>query len=209
MLHSELIPASHPDSGKLLIALHGLGDSLDGYRWMPVELDMPEVNFLLVNAPDPYYGGYSWYDFDKDPRPGIERSRKMLFELLDHQIEKGIAAEDIVLFGFSQGCLMTLDAGLRYGRPLGGLIGVSGYVFEPEQLVEEWNPAARSLPILMTHGTLDPLIPIDPVRNQARFLKEKGLPIQWHEFAKEHTIAGREELNLICDFARQCLFKSK
>ena len=64
MLDSELIPAREK-SNRLLIMLHGLGDSIAGYRWMPEALDLPWLNYLLVNAPDQYYGGYSWYDGDR------------------------------------------------------------------------------------------------------------------------------------------------
>ena len=57
MLVTELVPAREPDSRRLMVVLHGLGDSMDGYRWMPQELDLPWLNYLLVNAPDDYYGG--------------------------------------------------------------------------------------------------------------------------------------------------------
>ena len=66
-----------------MVVLHGLGDSTAGFRWLPEELGQPWLNYLLVNAPDNYYGGYSWYDFAGDMGPGVKRSREMLFELLD------------------------------------------------------------------------------------------------------------------------------
>ena len=113
MLETEFYPAPDKNSKRLLIALHGLGDSTAGYRWMPSALRLPWLNYLLVNAPDEYYGGYSWYDYSGNPAPGIERSRKVLFELLDAQRANGFATEDTVLFGFSQGCLMTLDVGFQ------------------------------------------------------------------------------------------------
>src|SRR5262245_21960032 len=109
MLNAEFIAAK--GSKRLLVALHGLGDSPAGYRWMPQELAIPNLNYLLVNAPDPYYTGYSWYDFSGDEGVGIQRSRKLLFELLDAQCERGFPTEETVLFGFSQGCLMTVDVG--------------------------------------------------------------------------------------------------
>ena len=82
MLHSELIPAIDPHSRRLMVMLHGLGDSLEGFRWLPEALRLPYLNFLLVNAPDDYYGGFSWFDLN-NPVPGVERSRKLLFALLD------------------------------------------------------------------------------------------------------------------------------
>ncbi len=200
MLETEFYPATQKDSKRLLIALHGLGDSTAGYRWMPSALRLPWLNYLLVNAPDDYYGGYSWYDFAGNPGPGIERSRKLLFALLDAQRTNGFPTEETVLFGFSQGCLMTVDVGFRYPHQFAGLVGVSGYVHEPARLLQELSPVAKEQRMLFTHGTQDPLIPCAEVRRQVDGLKSAGLNITWREFAKVHTIAGDEELDVIRDF---------
>lgn len=200
MLETEFYPAPQKDSKRLLIALHGLGDSTAGYRWMPSALQFPWLNYLLVNAPDDYYGGYSWYDFAGNPGPGIERSRKLLFALLDAQRANGFPTEETVLFGFSQGCLMTVDAGFRYPHQFAGLVGVSGYVHEPARLLQELSPVAKVQRMLFTHGTQDPLIPCAEVRKQVDGLKAAGLNITWREFAKVHTIAGEEEIDVIRDF---------
>ncbi len=200
MLKSEMVPASQPVGKKLLIALHGLGDSIEGYRWLPQILQFPWLNYLLVNAPDEYYGGFSWYDFAADPGPGVIRSRELLFTLLDRQRDAGFSSEETMVFGFSQGCLMTLEVGLRYPHRLAGLIGISGYCHEPEKAIGELSPVAREQKFLLTHGTRDPLIPLDPVRSQVAILKSAGLQIDWHEFEKEHTIEGAAELTLIRNF---------
>ena len=64
MLHSELIPAREKNSRRLMVMLHGLGDSIEGYRWLPEAMNLPWLNYLLVNAPYDYYGGYSWFDLN-------------------------------------------------------------------------------------------------------------------------------------------------
>jgi phospholipase/carboxylesterase len=206
-LETDLVPSREKDSRKLLVALHGLGDSMEGYRWLPELLECPWLNCLLVNAPDPYYGGFSWYDFATDPGPGVTRSRKLMFDLLDRQRAAGFPTEQTILFGFSQGCLMTIEVGLRYPHLFAGLIGISGYAHDPESAIRESSPVAREQKFLLTHGTRDPLIPIVPVREQIALLKSVGLNIEWHEFAKEHTIAGQEEIGLIRKFIRR-QFKS-
>lgn len=203
MLETEFHPAADRQSRKLLVALHGLGDSTAGYRWMPQALRLPWLNYLLVNAPDEYYGGYSWYDFSGDEGKGIRRSRAELFTLLDQQRAGGFASEDTFLFGFSQGCLMTVDVGFRYPHKLAGLIGVSGYVHEPETLLRELSPVAKSQRMLFTHGTADPVIPSSQVRQQVEKLQQAGLPIEWSEFPKAHTIAGEVELAVIRSFIEQ------
>lgn len=200
MLKSEFIPAQKKDSRRLLVALHGLGDSPAGYRWLPDQLDLPEMNYLLVNAPDSYYEGFSWFDISGDATPGIKRSRKLLFELLEAQATAGFSTSETVLFGFSQGCLLTADVGFRYPQRFAGLIGISGWVHEPDRLLKELSPVACEQRMLFTHGTQDPMVPCAKVREQVKALNAAGLNIEWREFAKAHTIAGRAELGVIRDF---------
>jgi phospholipase/carboxylesterase len=203
MLDTKFL-AAETKSHRLFIALHGLGDSTAGYTWLPEALGFPWMNYLLVNAPDPYYGGFSWYDFSGNENAGIQRSRQLLFALLEAQRASGFPTEQTVLFGFSQGCLMTVDVGLRYPHLFAGLVGVSGYVYRPELLEQELSPVAKQQRMLFTHGTEDSLIPFAQVREQVQRLQRAGLQIEWHEFRKAHTIAGEEELSLIRAFINRC-----
>jgi len=202
MLQSELIPAAEKNSRALMVMLHGLGDSVEGYRWLPEAMDLPWLNFMLVNAPDEYFGGFSWFDYPNDIAPGILRSRKLLFDFLDVLRAKNFPAEQITLAGFSQGCLMTIDVGLRYPHKFAGLVGISGWVFEIENLLKELSPVAREQRLLATHGPFDPIIPFDPVRGQIQKLKSAGLNAEWREFPKAHTIHGEDEISAIREFVR-------
>src|SRR5262245_32591204 len=114
MLERELIKAGRKDSRDLVIALHGLGDSMEGYRFLPKALQIESLNVMLANAPDEYYGGFSWYDFAGDPGPGVERSYHQLEKLLIDCEREGFPPDRTTLFGFSQGCLMSVETGLRY-----------------------------------------------------------------------------------------------
>lgn len=202
VLDSGIIPAAEKHSRRLLIALHGLGDSAAGYQWLPQVMQLPWLNYQLVNAPEPYFGGYSWYDFAGDPAPGLARSRRLLFELLDTCRQRGFPTDQTTLFGFSQGCVMTWEAGFRYPHRFAGLVGVSGHAYDAEHALQELSPVAREQRFLVTHGTLDPLIPFAPVRAQIQILKQAGLRIEWHELEKDHTIEGEAELSLIRNFIR-------
>ena len=204
MLKTDLIAAANKDSRRLLVMLHGLGDSMEGYRWVPEAIDFPWLNYLLVNAPDEYYGGYSWYDFAGDIAPGVARSRKLLFELLDALRANGFPTEQTILGGFSQGCLMSVEVGLRYPHKFAGILGISGHICDPDKLIEELSPVAHEQRLLITHGTVDPMIPFAGVREQINILKGAGLHIEWHEFVKAHTIAGEMELEVIRSFVKTC-----
>jgi phospholipase/carboxylesterase len=200
MLDTEFYPARRNDSKALMIVLHGLGDSTAGYHWVPGALELPWMNYLLVNAPDPYYGGFSWFDFAGDFRPGVERSRKLLFELLDDQRAKGFPTRGTTLFGFSQGCLMTIDVGLRYPHVFAGLVGISGFVFESQELLRELSPVAQDQRLLVTHGTADTMVPLQQTEPAIKLLKSAGINVEWHVLEKDHTIAGQEEIEIIRRF---------
>jgi predicted esterase len=199
MLETKLIQADLRDSKRLMIVLHGLGDSMAGYAWVPQVIRLPWLNYLLVNAPDPYFGGYSWYDYAGEAESGVRRSIKMLSGLLDAQRQLGFATEQTILSGFSQGCLMTLETGLRYPHRFAGLIGLSGYVLDPNTLLREASSAAKQQRVLVTHGRQDPLIPFHNVKKQMEQLRAGGIPIDWHEFDKPHTIV-EEEIILMRNF---------
>ena len=200
MLDTELIPAAEADSEWLMVVLHGLGDSMEGYRWLPGALRIPALNTLLVNAPDNYYGGFSWYDIYTNTAPGVERSRGLLFDLLDRQRADGFASGQTFLFGFSQGCLMTLEVGMRYSHRFAGLIGISGYALEPDKLVAEQSLVAKEQSFLITHGTADPLLPLAQTKAQMEQLQAGGIRMQWEVFEKEHTIQGEAEVAVIRKF---------
>jgi phospholipase/carboxylesterase len=199
MLETEFIPAA-VKSSRLMIVLHGLGDSVAGFRWLPEAINLPWLNYLLVNAPDEYYGGYSWYDFANDSAPGVLRSRKLLFELLDAQRAQGFPTEQTILSGFSQGCLMTIEVGLRYPHKFAGLVGISGYVHAPENVAKEMSVLAKQQRFLVTHGYQDPIIPFAGVKKQIEDLRVAGINVEWREFQKAHTIAGEAEVSVIRKF---------
>jgi len=194
-----MIHAGDRGSKRLMVVLHGLGDSMAGYTWVPQVLQLPWLNYLLVNAPDPYFGGYSWYDYAGQAESGVRRSIKLLNELIDQERKLGFPAEEMILFGFSQGCLMTLETGLRYPHRLAALIGMSGYVLDVGTLLREASPVAKEQRVLVTHGRQDPLIPFADVKKQMEQLKAGGIALEWHEFEKPHTIID-EEITLLRRF---------
>lgn len=205
MLTTELVPAADGSRDRLMVVLHGLGDSMEGWRFFPEELGLPWLSTLLVNAPDPYYDGYAWYDYFGNQGVGIERSRAELIGLLSSLPSQGFRLDRTVLLGFSQGCVMTLDTGLRLGERLAGLVGISGYVFEVGKLLSELAPIAPSQRVLVTHGTADPLLPIGESRDQVALLKSNGLNVDWREFHKAHTLEVPRELKVLRDFLTEVL----
>jgi phospholipase/carboxylesterase len=183
-----------------LVFLHGLGDSMAGWSFLPQALELPWLEIVLVQAPIPYGPGWAWYDLNPSLRPtastrsDISSSRALLESFLG---ELGRPTASIVLGGFSQGSVMALDTGLRSAKPLAGLLCISGYVPLLEDFPAAFGPNARSRRILCTHGRWDPVIPQEFSKLQVEALKDQGIPIVMEDFDKAHDLDEEEELSRI------------
>lgn len=179
-------------SDLLMIVLHGKGDSLRPFMKFNDELEIPELNFLLLNAPKKYLDGYSWYGEPPFQRNGVLRVRQKLFHLINELEGRGWDSRKIFLLGFSQGCLVSTDLAMHYPRRFAGLVGVSGYFhFEPRWRKQVDSIAAET-PWLLTHGTQDEVIPIEETKYGLNKLKDIGLRIDWVESDKKHTFAEED-----------------
>jgi phospholipase/carboxylesterase len=87
---------------------------------------------------------------------------------------------------------MAMDAGLRSELPLGGVIGVSGWVAFIEEYPEALTSAARAREYLVTHGLQDPMVPFEATAAQCKRLRELGLDLEFKPYDKEHTMLPDE-----------------
>jgi len=195
LLDNIFIPSKVP-SKKVMIIMHGRGDSSEGFTSLPPFLDIDEMNYLLLDAPFEYFTGLSWYQLPPEQLPGIKHSSQLLTETLDMLFEEEFNAEESFLFGFSQGSLLTFEFGARYHRELAGYIAVSGYIYDAEHLLAEMNPALRDANWLCTHGTYDNVLPFETSKEQVQVLQEGGFEIEFKAYEKDHNI-DREELEMI------------
>ncbi len=183
---------SKKSSPHLMIVLHGRGDSLDPFKNFNKELRLYDMNYLLLNAPRKYLDGFSWYGEPPYSKHGIIRVREKLFDIINELQDKGYRPENIFLFGFSQGCLVSADVAMHYPKRLGGVVGVSGYFYFFPRWRKQLKSAAAQTPWLMLHGTKDDVLPIQDTRFGVEQLRSLGLPVDWYEFEKDHSIIEEE-----------------
>jgi phospholipase/carboxylesterase len=192
-----LFVPSKVDSKKLMIVLHGRGDSAQGFTWLPQFMDMEDMNYILLNAPYEYFGGNSWYDLPPNQLYGIAHSSSLLYETLEILFEERFNPSETFLLGFSQGSLMTFEFGARYERQLAGYIALSGYIYDDELLLKEMNPKHKnSQNWLSTHGKLDEVLPFETSALQIKELQDGGFDIRFESYEKGHTLI-EEELEMI------------
>lgn len=200
----EIETGDGPPQGSI-IWLHGLG--ADGHDFEPIvpELQLPQalrLRFVFPHAPVrpvTLNGGMAmraWYDIltlDRDgpaDDEGIRASAAMLEQWIARETERGIAADKIVVAGFSQGGAIALHAGLRARQTLAGIMALSTYLPMPAAFADE--AVVTDLPIFMAHGTLDPVLPMTLGRESADFLISNGCKVEWHDYPMAHSVCIEE-----------------
>jgi phospholipase/carboxylesterase len=178
-------PAAGGKPRRLVILLHGLGaDGNDLIGLAPYWARLlPEAEFLSPNAPfpcdmAPY--GYQWYSSqDRSPEAmlgGVRAAVPILDAFIDDALEeRGLGSRELALVGFSQGTMMSLFVGLRRAEPVAGIVGFSGRLLAPELLASELRSRP---PILLVHGTEDPLVPYSSLAAAETELKAAGVPVE-------------------------------
>jgi phospholipase/carboxylesterase len=207
-----------------VIWMHGLG--ADGNDFVPIvhELDLsgaPAIRFVFPHAPmQPVSinNGYimrAWYDVkggDLEGRSkqadekGVRASQAAIEALIERETVRGIAAENIVLAGFSQGGAIALQTGLRYSKKLAGVMALSTYLPLAETLANEASQANRGTPIFMAHGTDDGVIPLEMAARSRDVLVQHGYHVEWREYPMAHSVA-LEEIRDIAQWLKKVLGK--
>jgi phospholipase/carboxylesterase len=213
----ELHPAG--DAVASVIILHGLG--ADGTDFLPMcdQLDLAAigpVRYLLPRAPVrpvTINGGHrmrAWYDvlgaqLDKrEDETGLRATMRQVQQLIDREVARGVPARRIVLGGFSQGCAMTLLAGLRYPQRLAGLLGMSGYLPLAASTAADRHAANADVPVFLAHGQRDGVIGLDRAVASRDALAKLGYRVDWHEYPMEHSVC-MEEVEAINAWLRRVL----
>jgi thioredoxin len=177
---------------RLFLLIHGKGaDEYDLQGLLP-HLD-PEGRFLTVlpRAPLSMPPGFMWYDTLGIPKGGPEfiPSLDALDDVLDAAAaEHGLSRTEAVVGGFSQGAALTLALGLRRSsrpRPA-ALLAMSGFLPDVEGLEYDF---AGAPPVLVQHGTSDPLIDVKLGREAARTLDENGVAVVYRDYLMGHQVA--------------------
>jgi phospholipase/carboxylesterase len=205
-----------PSPRATVIWMHGLG--ADGYDFADLVpalgLARPPVRFVFPHAPmrpvtiNRGMVMRAWYDIRDDvgvrreDEAGVRESQARIEALIARERARGVAAEDVVLAGFSQGGAMALHTGLRHPARLAGILALSCFLPLAGHLAAEASAANREAPIFMAHGTQDDLIPIERARQAREALSRLGYAVEWHEYPMPHSVCDAEVLDIARWLAR-------
>ncbi|MAY27611.1 MAG: alpha/beta hydrolase fold domain-containing protein [Polycyclovorans sp.] len=202
-----------------VIWLHGLG--ADGHDFVPIvpELGLPaghRIRFIFPHAevrPVTLNGGMAmraWYDIATLDRngavddAGIAASRLRLQRRITKEIESGIAAERIVVAGFSQGGAIAYHTALRHRPRLAGLLALSTYLPGAGAVISAEDLTDRSLPMMVMHGAHDPVLPMALGQMAAEQISTLGFTPQWRAYPMAHQVCF-EQITEIGRWLAECL----
>ena len=198
--------------GPLVVLLHGFGAPGTDLAGIHRVVDVPrEIRFAYPAAPltlPPMGFGMesrAWWMIDieaferasregrledlvKDRPEGLASAREQLIETLD-ALERELSPSALVLGGFSQGAMLSLDVALHDDRALAGLVLWSATLLNED----EWVPRMASregLPVLQSHGRMDPLLPFAIAEMLNAHLVRAGMDVELVEFRGGHEIPG-------------------
>jgi len=205
----ELHPGAEPRA--TIVVLHGLGADGTDFLSMADELDLSAVGpvrYVFPRAPVrpvTINGGQpmrAWYDIlgtdlvRREDEAGLRESMALVQQLLEREEARGMPSERIVLAGFSQGCAITLGAGLRHGKRLAGLVGMSGYQPLASTTEAERHAANTATPVFLAHGRSDGVVPLARGAAARDQLQALGQPIEWHDYPMQHSVCLEEVQDL-------------
>lgn len=187
-----------------LILLHGRGADGSDLAALHPYLHFPG-RLLCPDAPMPFVAGgtgRAWYD-DATRRQDLERAVKEMLRFLKAVAEEYPTTDRPILGGFSQGGVVTYEVGLRYPEGFAGLIMMSAFM-APDHPCREAAPAPEKVPpILLTHGSEDPLITVDRAHEASAWLGAAGIAHEYVEDAAGHSLSPGH-LEAINTFLRRC-----
>lgn len=199
-----------PNPTAAVIWMHGLG--ADGNDFVPIvnELDLsgaPSIRFIFPHAPAipvTINNGYvmrAWYDVSpgdlesgtkRADEKGVRKSQAEIGQLIAREVERKILSKNIVLAGFSQGGAIALQTALRYPDKLAGVMALSCYLPCADSFAAEAAPANAKTPVLIAHGTQDPVVPYAMGKNSNDVLVKAGYAVQWREYPMPHSVCLEE-----------------
>lgn len=214
---TSILPNISLDTGSnpqhSIIWLHGLG--ADGEDFVPIaeEMELPvAVRYIFPHAPMrpvTINNGYvmrAWYDIlssaasaeisanigRQEDAAGIRASQAEIEKLIAQEKQRGIAAKNIFLAGFSQGGAVVLHTGLRHKEKLGGILALSTYLPLMQTLAAEASTESKHTPLFMAHGQSDPVIPYAFGRASAEELLRHNYVLEWHSYNMPHSVCPEE-----------------
>ncbi|SMX22162.1 alpha/beta hydrolase [Boseongicola aestuarii] len=178
------------DDSSVVMFLHGYG--ADGNDLLglaePLAPHMPDTVFIAPNAPDRSMAnpmGFQWFPIpwidgssEAAAGEGLLQAARRLDAFIDKVLaDEGLGPDRLILFGFSQGTMMSLHVAPRRADPVAGIVGFSGRLMMADALAHE---TLSRPPVLLIHGDADDVVPFGEMQAAANALQEAEFDVYGH-----------------------------
>ncbi len=179
-----------PETGtNLVIFVHGYGANGQDLIGLadPLEPHLPDTVFYAPDAPDRVPGapfGFQWFPIPwldgsspEAAEAGLMAAAADLDAFVTETMEaEGVGPANTILFGFSQGTMLSLHIAPRRAEPVAGIVAFSGRLLHPERLDE----ASCKPPVLLVHGDADGVVPFQSMDEAGQALQSAGFEVYAH-----------------------------
>ena len=184
VLNSQRKEAVSGETRSVVVFLHGYGANGADLLGLadPLGEHLPDTLFVAPDAPEDCAGapmGFQWFPIpwidgysEEEAERGMTSAVADLNAFLDAlMVDEDVLPEQVVLFGFSQGTMMALHVAPRREDEVAGVVGFSGRLLAPEDLVDD---VVVRPPILLVHGDADDVVPVQSLPEAADALQKAG-----------------------------------
>jgi phospholipase/carboxylesterase len=184
VLNAERKEPVSGETRSVVVFLHGYGANGADLLGLadPLGEHLPDTLFVAPDAPESCAGspfGYQWFPIpwidgssEEESMRGMQAAVDDINAFLDAlMVDEDVLPEQVALFGFSQGTMMSLHVAPRREDSLAGVVAFSGRLLQPDLLIDE---ARQKPPVLLVHGDMDDVVPVQSLPEAAEGLQAAG-----------------------------------
>ena len=198
--------------GPIVVLLHGFGSVPETFLGLAERRDLPPgTRLVFPRAPLAIPGvahGSMWWPLPRDYAsiplaryPGMNEARERVSALLD-QITAQAPHRPLVLGGFSQGAMVTLDVALHDARPLAGIALMSGTMIDEHDTMARLE-SRRGLRVYASHGRQDPVLRYQDDARLMDAMRAHGLDVSFTSFDGRHVVTEQVSME-VAAFVTRC-----
>jgi len=194
-----LLTAGAPlkDATAAMIMVHGRGATARDILSLTAEFEAPDLAYLAPQAAHNTWYPYSFLAPTAQNEPFLTSALDTLHRLLARLDDAGIAPQQTVLLGFSQGACLATEYAARNPRPYGAIIGLSGGLIGAPGTPRNYQGSLQGVPIFLGCSDVDPHIPAERVQETDETFRKMGASVTTRLYpGMGHTI-NEDEIEFI------------
>jgi phospholipase/carboxylesterase len=209
---TTVLPLSNNKPSQAIVLCHGYGGDGKDISTLAINWQrfLPDTIFLCPNAPQVCSinsQGYQWFDLTSEKEEIIlEKSleaEKKLSTFLDQVFDNfQLETNKLSLVGFSQGCMMSLQVGLKKKQQINSVIGYSGKIINKKYLTNNINSKPK---IFLMHGENDTIVPPTCLLEAKEYLKNHDISVKTKLFKNCEHVIPVEGVSLGLEFLKKNL----